>query len=264
MSLPFLRRAARPAVVLAVAALALGALAGPGRADEQRVSRFGVALYAMPTSLALGDVNDQIDRLNELTGSLSEPLAPIDQIHAGAQFGFEGKFFATHHWAVVAGLARIGRDSKLELQPQNNATTTVKAHVRTVPRYLGVDYYFDPKTSGDFTMRPFVGGGFMDLVETKTSFGYVYSSPDSSQGSIPSALGEGNGFYLEAGVHGMFPGRYSLLVNAYYRSASVKRMYDETTYQLITNTDGSPFTTDISGFGIRFGVQINILGKPPE
>jgi hypothetical protein len=30
------------------------------------------------------------------------------------------------------------------------------------------------------------------------------------------------------------------------------------------NEDGEPYTVDVSGFGIRFAVNIGILGKPAE
>ena len=34
--------------------------------------------------------------------------------------------------------------------------------------------------------------------------------------------------------------------------------------QLVLKENGEPYTVDVSGFGIRFGIQINILGKPAD
>jgi outer membrane protein W len=218
----------------------------------------------MPTSLALEDVNESIDQLNAITAQPPFELAPIDHITWGAMFGAEAKYFVNRNWALVAGFGRISRQSILDLQPQAETSTTIKAKVRTVPRYIGVDRYFAPSTSGDFTLRPFVGAGYMDLVETKVAFGATSTSTTGTIGEQQTALGEGNGGYVEAGIHMMFPSRYSVLVNANYRLAKASRLYDETTGALLFAEDGEPYQVDVSGFGIRFAVNINILGKPAD
>jgi outer membrane protein W len=259
-----LRRPSARVVCAFVFATAFACAATTTHADEQRVSRLGLAIYAMPTSLNLHDVNESIDRLNEITAQDPFELAPIDKITWGAMFGAEAKYFVNRNWSLVAGFGRISRQSILDLQPQATTSTTVKAKVRTVPRYLGVDYYWTGKTSGDFTMRPFVGGGYMDLVETKASFGATSTSDAGQVGESVTALGEGNGAYVEGGIHMMFPSRYSVILNANYRHAKSNRLYDETTGELVLNEDGEPYSVDVSGFGIRFGIQINILGKPAE
>jgi outer membrane protein W len=257
----------RPLVRIACAfvfAAALVSTATLARADEQRVARLGFALYAMPTSLGLHDVNQSVDQLNVVTSTDPFNLAPIGKITWGAVFGGEAKYFVNRNWALVAGIGRISRQSILDLQPAATSSIVVKAKVRTVPRYLGVDRYFAPHTSGDFTLRPFVGAGYMDLVETKTVFGGLFTSPEENVGSLSFALGEGNGFYAESGIHMMFPSRYSVLLNAHYRNARVKRLYDESTGVLLLNQDGEPYSVDVSGFGLRIALQFNIAGKPAD
>jgi hypothetical protein len=254
------RRAARAAAVVGLVAGALVTLAVPGHADEQRVKRFGVALYAMPTSLALDDFNQSVDALNEFTAA--QNLAPISQIHWAAQFGLEGRFQATHHWMVVAGFGQIKKQSELNLIPQVGQSIVVTARILTVPENLGVDYYFNPKTSGDFTMRPFVGGGMIRLVETKAKLGGSAVLADTTFGTFQRPMGEGGGYYVEAGVHMMFPSRYSIMLNAIYRHAKATRVYEETTNELLYAPDGSPYELDVSGLGLRFALQINLFGKP--
>jgi len=254
------RRAARAAAVVGLVSGALVTLAVPGYADEQRVKRFGVALYAMPTGLALDDFNQKVDQLNLFTAA--QNLAPISQIHWAAQFGLEGRFQATHHWMVVAGFGQIKKESKLDLIPQVGQSIVVIASILSVPENLGVDYYFNPKTSGDFSMRPFVGGGLIRLVETKAKLGGSAVLADTSFSSFELSHGEGGGYYAEAGVHMMFPSRYSIMLNAIYRHAKTKYVYEETTHELLYNADGSPFELDVSGLGLRFALQINLFGKP--
>ena len=254
------RRAARAAAVVGLVAITLVAGAVPGRADEQRVKRFGIAMYVMPTSLALDDFNNSVDRLNEFTSA--QGLAPIDKIHWAAEFGLEGRFQATHHWMLVAGFGQIKKQSTLSLIPQVNQHILVTANILTVPINLGADYYFNPKTSGDFTMRPFVGGGMISLVETKAKLGGSAALQDTTFETFTRPQGEGGGFYVEGGVHMMFPSRYSILLNGNYRHAKATRVYEETTGQLLYNPDGSPYELDVSGFGLRFAVQINFFGKP--
>jgi hypothetical protein len=37
-----------------------------------------------------------------------------------------------------------------------------------------------------------------------------------------------------------------------------------TTRQRLCNLDGSPYSIDVSGFGLRFAVQISLFGKPAQ
>jgi hypothetical protein len=49
-----------------------------------------------------------------------------------------------------------------------------------------------------------------------------------------------------------------------YRNAKSRRVFEETTHQLLYNADGSPYQVDVSGFGIRFALQIGLFGKPVQ
>ena len=261
------RRAARAAAMFALVLVAVVRLAPEATADEQRVRRLGLALFVMPSSLGLQDFNDEIGRLNAETNQFGQPFgsqAAIDEISWDGIFGAELKYFVKRKIAVVAGVSQVKRESKLDLLPVADGQTLIRGYVRSVPIHLGVDYYLEPKTSGDFTMRPFVGGGYVKVADTKTSVGYDLVRPDSTLTDFTTAYGNGHGFYAEAGVHMMFPSRYSLLVNANYRNASCKMMQDYDTGAVIVDEQGDNVETDISGFGIRFAVQIGLFGKPPE
>jgi hypothetical protein len=140
----------------------------------------------------------------------------------------------------------------------------VAARILTVPENLGAAYYLNPKTSGDFTLRPFVGAGMIRLVETKAKVGGEAQLADTTFGNFSRPFGEGFGFYAEGGVHMMFPSKYSILLNAMYRKAKTNRVYEENTHQLLYNQDGTPYELDVSGFGIRLALQINLFGKPVQ
>jgi outer membrane protein W len=267
MSLVSWRRAARAAAMLGLILAVSGSLVSAARADEQRVRRLGLALFVMPTSLGLEDFNGEIARLNQETAAFGQPFsaqAPIDEVKWDGLFGAELKYFVNRKIAVVGGIGQIKRESKLDLQPVADGKTLIRGYVRSVPIHLGADYYFEPRTSGDFTMRPFVGGGYMKVADTKTSFGYDMARPDSALSNFTTAYGNGHGFWAEAGVHMMFPSRYSILVNAHYRNAHVRQMNDYETGQILVKPNGEGIETDLSGFGLRFAVQIGLFGKPAE
>jgi outer membrane protein W len=267
MSLVCWRRSARTAAVITLVVAALGSLAPAARADEQRVPRLGLALSIMPTSLALGDINDEIDRLNSETAAFGPPFspqAPIGNITWDGLVQAELKYFYNRNIAIVAGIGQIKRESRLELQPVADGSTIIRGYTRAVPIHLGADYYFEPRTSGDFTLRPFAGAGYMKIADTKTSFGYDLVRPDSVLRDFTDSYGNGHGFYVEAGIHMMFPSRYSILVNANYRNAHVKQMQYFETGQVVLTPAGELLETDLSGFGLRFALQIGLMGKPPE
>ena len=190
MSLASWRRAARAAAVLGLVLVAVVSLVPAARADEQRVKRLGLALYVMPTGLALSDFNDEIGRLNQRTAAFGQPFssqAPIDDIKWDGMFGAELKYFYNRKFAIVAGVNQIKTESKLDLQPVADGRTLIRAYVRSAPIHLGADYYFEPHTSGDFTMRPFVGAGYMRIGETKTRRANVRSSTTGLGGGVDGA-----------------------------------------------------------------------------
>jgi hypothetical protein len=257
-----LRRAARAVAVVGLVTLGIATLATPGRADEQRVKRFGIALYAMPTNMALDDLNQQITGLNVFTAA--QNLAPIDDIHWSAQFGMEGRYSVTRHWTAVAGFGTIKANSTLDLLPQVGQHILVQAKIKTVPVNLGAAYYFNPKTSGNVTLRPFLGAGLERLVETKVKIGGEAVLQDTSFTSFQRPQGEGIGWYGEAGMHFMFASRYSVILNGMYRHAKSQQVFEETTLARVYNLDGTPYEIDPSGFGIRLALQISLFGKPAQ
>jgi outer membrane protein W len=255
------------AAVLTLVMIASGSLVPAAHADEQRVSRLGLALFVMPSSLALGDVNDEIGRLNARTAAFGLPFisqAPIDKITWDAPFGAELKYFVNRKFAIVGGLSQVKTESKLDLLPVADGKTLIRGYVRSMPIHIGGDYYLEPRTSGDFTMRPFVGAGYVKVADTKTSFGYELVRPDSTARDVHPFYGNGHGFYTQAGVHMMFPSRYSILLNAHYRNAHVRQMNDIETGGVQLDPQGELVETDISGFGLRFAMQIALFGKPAE
>ncbi len=254
--------AAKRALWLGLVTVGMVLGAHPGRADEQRVKRFGLALYAMPTNMKLDDLNDQIDGLNVFTAQ--QNLAPIEDIHWGAQFGLEGRYQLSHHWFAVGGFGRIRKASTLDLLPQVGQHILVQAKIKTVPVNVGAAYYFSPKTSGNVTLRPFVGAGLERLVETKVKIGGEAVLQDTSFTSFQRPQGEGMGWYGEAGMHFMFASRYSVILNGMYRHAKSQQVFEETTLTRVYNLDGTPYEIDPSGFGIRLAVQISLFGKPVQ
>ena len=233
-------------------------------ADEQRVSRFGIAIYGGVASLSPSFVNDAIDETNEQT-ELLLGLAPIEHIGAGPVFSLEGRFFISDALVAVLGAGTIRGNSSLDLLPQPETDVVVEGNVRAIPIHAGLNYYFLPYTRGDFTLRPFTGGGFMGSVDSRVKVGAGYVSPDTTIDAFQRAVGNGAGFYLEGGVHAMIPSRYSFILNIFYRNLKVRRLYAENSVGeiqgLLLDDDGNPAELDLSGLGIRLGVNINILNR---
>ena len=235
------------------------------RADEQRVARFGLALSAMVTTLSPDNVNDQINATNEFTNA-ALGIREIDEINASAFFQVEGRFFISDKLVAVAGFGRIRKTSQLNLFPQPQVEALVQGRITGVPRHLGLNYYFTPRTSGDFTMRPYVGGGFMDVVEAKSKVGAGFESPDSLFDAFLRMRGEGGpGFYTEAGAHLMLPSRYSILVSVNYHHVKAQRLFFEDRQGNLLGpaieADGDPAELDFSGVGLRLAVNIDLFDR---
>lgn len=241
----------------------LALLANNAVADEQRVARLGVAVSAMVTSLNPDNVNEAIGEVNKVADQIG--IATISEIKAAAFFQAEARFFINDRFVAVAGFGRIQRTSQLELLPTQASKITLLARVSGVPRHLGLDYYFTPYTSGDFTLRPFVGGGFMDVVEGKMKVGGGFESPDTIVGSFVRARGEGPGFFVEGGAHLMLPSRYSFIVNLHYRHLKANHLRfessDGTPGGYFLNSDGEPEKLDFSGFGLRLAINMDLKDR---
>jgi hypothetical protein len=263
------RSPARIQTSLVVALLAALFLAASARADEQRVARLGLALSGMVTTLSPDLINDGIDQVNEgvrVLGENSNAIPnPISHITAGPFFQVEGRFFISDKLVAVAGFGRIERTSKQELFPGAGRYLLMKGQILGVPRHLGLNYYFTPYTRGDVTWRPFVGGGFMDVVEAHGRVGAEFSSPDTVVSQFQRTRGEGPGFYAEGGIHLMLPGRYSFIGTINYHHIKSSRLTLEDAhgnyFGYLLDENGEPAELDFSGIGLKFGININIKNK---
>jgi hypothetical protein len=255
--------------VLAVALVATF-LAGPAAADEQRVSRLGLAISAMVTSLSPDLLNDGINQVNDWANSTDR--ASISEIKAAPFFQAEARFFVSDKIVAVAGVGKITKTSELELLPNPRTRILQIGEIEGIPRHIGLDYYFTPYTRGDFTLRPFAGGGFMDVVEAKAKVGYQIADRDSGvidgfygEDGFARGVGAGPGYYVEAGLHMMLPSRYSFLVNLHYRNVKAKPIRAEdqngAVDGLIVDDGGDLENLDFSGFGLRFAININLWNK---
>jgi len=255
--------------VLAVALFAT-LVAGPAAADEQRVSRLGLAISAMVTSLSPDLVNDGINAVNGWAEATDR--ASINEIQAAPFFQAEARFFVSDKIVAVAGVGKITKTSELELLPNPRTRVLQIGEISGVPRHIGLDYYFTPYTRGDFTLRPFAGGGFMDVVEAKAKVGYQIADQDSGvidggygEDGFARGVGAGPGYYVEAGLHMMLPSRYSFIVNLHYRNVKAKpvRFEDQNgaVDGLIVDEGGELENLDFSGFGLRVAVNVNLWNK---
>src|SRR5262249_41244743 len=126
------------------------------------------------------------------------------------------RFFITDNIVAVAGGGRLSRVSQVEILPGPGERVLLRGKCSGAPRHLGLDYYFTPHTRGDFTVRPFAGGGFMDVVEAKARVGGEFETRDTLITTFTRPRGEGPGFYVEAGTHLMLPSSYSFIISVNY------------------------------------------------
>jgi hypothetical protein len=251
-----------PILTLALVAGLAASLTGPARADEQRAARLGLAISGMVTSLNPKSVNDGIDMVNSMP---PHPLVvDLGKIHAAAFFQAEGRFFVSDKIVAVVGVGKIRKTSQVLVTPTGQSILQ-QARISGIPRHVGLDYYFTPYTRGDFTVRPFVGGGFMDVTEARAKVGLETTQGGVVTGGFVRARGEGPGFYAEAGTHLMLPGRYSFIINAHYRHVKASNLRYEDAHGVVGDrvfkADGTPENLDFSGFGLRLAVNINIWNK---
>jgi hypothetical protein len=253
----------------AVLALLVLAQAGTARADEQRVSRLGIAISAMVTTFSPDWVNDGIDRINhdaEVFGSPTNAVPKrVAHMKAAGFFQAEGRFFISDHVVAVAGAGKLSRVSQVEILPGPGQRVLLRGKAIGVPRHLGLAYYFTPHTRGDFTVRPFAGGGFMDVVEAKARVGAEFENRDTLIIAFTRPRGEGPGYYAEAGVHLMLPSNYSFIINLNYHHIKASPLQLEgdngELLGILTKSNGEPENLDFSGIGLRFAVNINLKNK---
>lgn len=255
------------AVFAVLAALGL-TFAHVARADEQRASRLGLALSGAVTTLDPTLINDGIDQVNNSVKVIGEENNafpnPIGHIKASALFQVEGRFFISDKIVAIAGFGRIKASSTQELLPGAGRRLIMEGEILGVPRHIGLDYYFAPNTRGDVTYRPFLGGGFMDVVEAHGRVGAEFTSPDTTAGGFQKSRGEGPGYFVEGGFHLMLPGRYSFIGSLNYHHVKANRLtlYDDkgNTYG-IQEVDGAPATLDFSGIALKIAININLRNR---
>jgi hypothetical protein len=255
-------------VAFAIVAAGLALATHQARADEQRASRLGLALSAGITSLSPTLINDGIDQVNNGVRVLGEENNaipnPISHIKASAIFQVEARFFVSDKIVAIAGFGRIKSTSSQELLPGAGRRLLMEGQILGVPRHIGLDYYFTPNTRGDVTWRPFVGGGFMDVVEAHGRVGAEFDSPDTNINQFQRTRGEGPGFFVEGGFHLMLPGRYSFIGSLNYHHVRSNRLTLEdaqgNTFGILT-TNGEPEVLDFSGLAIKIALNINLRNK---
>lgn len=260
-----------------IAIIATATITPIANADEQRVSRLGLGLYVGATSVNPKEINRRIGEFNEI---ITPPppdgagLSPVDEIKAAPLVQAELRFFISDKFVAVGGLGFMERTEQLNLKPQPDLDDVLaQAHIQGVPIHLGLDYYFLPYTSGDVTWRPFAGAGFVAMVEGQAKVGTNFRlNPDDPteiiiEDNFTRALGQGAGFYVETGVHLMLPGRWSFLGNFYYRYLKVPTVWEVTPMGNpagggpILDDNGDRAEVNWSGFGIRLGLQLDILNR---
>lgn len=239
------------AVLLAVGAGARQA----GAAAE--VHRFNLVISAIPTQLAGGDFNEEIDFRNRAYIE-SRGMKGLDRLTSAWVFDAEFRYLVRQNLALTAGVGQLRNVSQREFLPALQEDIQLRAEVLSVPVHLGAAYYFQPYTQGDFQARAYAGGGFLNAVGNRVKFqryeivgDTLHSLRRWQQGTFK---GDSPGFFLEAGVHMFFALRYSVLLGVVYRDAKIAHMVDRDTQAPVYTWDRKPFVLDASGVGARMAV----------
>ena len=262
----------RPGVVLGAALACLAVFsAGQARAAAD-VHRLNLVISGMPTSVHGGDFNDAIDRYNQ------QQLDPIGydrlkQLSFTWLFDAELRYFVRPNFAVTAGVSHMRVSEKKEFLPALSEGVNVNAEILTVPVHVGAAFYLQPYNQGDFQARAYFGGGMIQYSHTRANFTQTLSMVNYDSSFVATWGGDyeysltqdAPGYYLEFGTHMFFASRFSALVSLEYRSGVLRgmRLYSSEVngvpspappYSPVYNPDGTAFTVDVSGVGVRMGV----------
>jgi hypothetical protein len=248
------------ATALALAAAVLGLLMrAPAAFAAADVHRFNLMLSATPTSIAGGDFNKFVDDFNSNVLALNDREG-LDKITMGWLFQAKLSYFVRPNIALNAGVGQIHSTTSREYLPALNQSAMVSGDVISVPVDFGALYYMQPYNQGDFQARAFMGGGLTSLTYTKATFkvSSVIADPTDplAQDQLVAVSHDSMGWYGEVGVHMFFAARYSVLISGTYRNAVARGMTDVATHAPVMNADGTPFTLDMSGAGVRGAVGI--------
>jgi hypothetical protein len=241
--------------VLAVLAL-LGVMVAARNAEAAAtVHRFNVVLSMIPTQVDGGDFNTTIDFINT-TRLAPFGLEGMKRITFAWMFDAQLEYFVRPNMALSAGVGQLRKATNREYLPTLNAAIQLHGEVLSVPVMVGGTYYLAPYNQGDFQARSYIGAGVMSLVYNKT----VFQQEATGLAGVPNVLIVGTqdapGYYVEAGGRMFFASRISIALGAIYRSARVRNIVDQTTRLPFRAPDGSSYTLDLSGVGLKFGLAI--------
>lgn len=238
-----------PALILALLAFA------PRAEAAATVHRFNFEIGGGATQISANNYNAQNEFLNR---AFIEPRG-LDGFNAATMsflydVGF--RFFVRPNVALRVNVGQMKTQDKREYLPAIRQDIQLRSEILSVPMQIGGDYYFAPYNQGDFQARAFVGAGVLNTVENRVLFQSFESGTDASTtlfGNLKTmAQKDSPGWYGEVGVHMFFAIRYSVVMNAYYRSAKTRGLVQSGTNAPVTNlTNGQPYDLDLSGVGGR-------------
>ena len=219
------------------------------------VHRFNLVLSMVPSQVDGGDFNTTIDFINR-TALLPFGLEGMKRITFAWLFDAQLEYFIRQNMAISAGVGQIRAATNREYLPTLNAQVQLHGEVLSVPVHVGGTYYLAPYNQGDFQARAYFGAGVVSLVYNKT----VFQQEANGLPGVPNALLIGTqdspGYYVEAGGHMFFASRMSVLLGAMYRSARVANIVDQETRRPFLAPDGTSYTLDLSGVGVKLGLGI--------
>ena len=237
-------------------ALILGLFVCAPRAQAAAtIHRFNLELGGGATQIAAKNYNAQNEFLNR---AFIQPRG-LDGFSA-ATFSFlydvGFRFFLRPNVALRVNVGQMKTEDKREYLPAIRQDIQIRSEILSVPMQIGGDYYFAPYNQGDFQARAFMGGGLLNTVENRVLFQSFESGTDNTTtlfGNQKTMVQkDAPGWYGEVGVHMFFAIRYSVVMNAYYRSAKARGLtFSGTDTQALNLSNGQPYDLDLSGIGGR-------------
>ena len=219
------------------------------------IHRFNIEIGGGASQIAANDYNAQNEFINQ---NFIEPrgLQGFDAATFSFLYDVGVRFFLKQNVALRVNVGQMRTQNKREYLPAIRQDIAIRSEILSVPMQIGADYYFAPYNQGDFQARAFVGGGLLNTVENRVLFQSYENGTDPTTtlfGSFETtAQRDSPGWYSEVGVHMFFALRYSVVMNAYYRSAKARGLVQTGTNSPRLNfTDGRPYELDLSGLGAR-------------
>jgi len=237
-------------------ALILGMLAfTPCARAAAIIHRFNLEIGGGATQVAANNYNAQNEFLNR---NFIEPrgLQGFDAVTYSFVFDIGARFFLRPNVALRVNVGQMRTENKREYLPAIHEDIALRTEIFSVPMQIGADYYMAPYNQGDFQARAFIGGGLLNTVENRVLFQAYENGTDPTTtlfgDLVTRAQKDSPGWYGEFGVHMFFAIRYSVVMNAYYRSAKARGLVQSgTNTPLLNLSDGRPYELDLSGIGAR-------------